>query len=500
MGKKSLIKSTTKKQSETKTEKEKPTQKTAAKSTKKAPAKTAKKAPVKAKPKTTAKARKPATKSNAAAKKTTLKELTFLKFESLQPDLKKIPPAKPKAAAPTAPPLITAKDPKEAARLKALLARQFSMDEIMAAAKVPAAETAKAPGPAPKAAPKEAVAQKAAVKSAAAAKKLTVKELTFLKFESLQPDLKKIPPAKPKAAAPTAPPLITAKDPKEAARLKALLARQFSMDEIMAAAKAPAANEPDIAPQKSLEKAKIKPEPKIEKTPETVKAARPTPQPAEEKPYITVEPAKPSAPPADPVTRSVKIAAAAAALLILVLLAVSANNSSKYYLKPLDNGLEIWKGDFSPKDKSIFMVLPGVHISEPVQDVYSQKEVFPLIFNYYVNKSDALLDVNGLPDFDGIRRYLHQAEAYAVTSEMKTAVNERLNTIERMALLYKADVAISRNTEDSLESAIKTLKAASKLTATEAQSTEIAQKIAAAREAIAALKAKPTPPAEETEK
>ena len=203
--------------------------------------------------------------------------------------------------------------------------------------------------------------------------------------------------------------------------------------------------------------------------------------------------------PADPVTRSVKIAAAAAALLVLILLAVSANNSSKYYLKPIASGLEIWKGDFSPKDRSIFMVLPGVHIDGPMQDVYSKKEVFPLIFNYYLDKADALPDISGLPDYEGIKRYLHQAEAYAVTNEMAKTVNERLNTIERMALLYKADVDISRNTEDSLESAIQTLKKADKLTANETQSAEITQKIEAAREAIQALRTKPAPAADDGE-
>ena len=187
-------------------------------------------------------------------------------------------------------------------------------------------------------------------------------------------------------------------------------------------------------------------------------------------------------------SRSIKIGAAVAGLLIFFLLAISANNSAKYYIKPADNAVEIWKGDFSPKDKSFFMVLHGAKAPETVKDVYSKEEVYPIIFNYYIDKSDTLLEVKGLPDFEGIKKYLHKAEDFAVTSEMKMAVNDRLNTIERMILLYKADVAISRNTEDSLESAIKVLKDAGKLNPSAIQAEEIAQKIETARERIKSLK------------
>jgi hypothetical protein len=403
MGKKSLIKSTTKKKADTKTKEEKPAQKTATKAPPKAPAKAVKK---------------------STAAKTAPKQA---------------PPA------------------------------------------------AKAPG-----------TDKPAAQPRSAPKKLSAKEILFLKFTQLQPAPQKASAAKPSTMTATAPPLITTGDPQEASRIRTVLTRRFSMDAIKAAAKVqpePVADEKKSAVTPA---AKTKPEPKAETAtamPSSHAEAHPAPEPA---PYISVEPTAAETREADPVARSIKVASAAVILLILILLAVSANNSAKYYLKTKDDAVEIWKGDFSPKDKHFFMVLHGVNVTQPVKPVYSKKEVYPLIFNYYLDKSDALLEVKGLPDFDGIRQYLHQAEAYAVTGEMKAAVTERLNTIKRMTLLYKADVAISRNTVDSLESAISILKDAGKLSSTTAQSEEIAQMIDAARQAIATLKA--VPPVQEAEK
>jgi colicin import membrane protein len=325
-------------------------------------------------------------------------------------------------------------------------------------------------------------------KSKPAPKTRSIKELTFLKFEALTAPAKKIAAPKPETSSPTAPPFINTKDAKEVERLRRLLAKKFNMAEIKAAAKAPAPKPAAVdVPAPEVTAIKTKPRPQITEEPSPkVVTTQPAPKPVEQSAYITVEPTEPGHRDA-PVSRSVKIAVSAAALLILIILAVSANNSGKYYIKPIDNAIEIWKGDFSPKDKEFYMVLHGVPAPEPIKDVYSKEEVFPLIFNYYLDKADTLLEVKGLPDFEGIKNYLHQAKNFADTNDMKLAVNDRLNTIERMILLYKADVAISRNTQDSLESAIKILKDAGKLTPSEMQAEEITQKIEAAREKIKTL-------------
>ena len=442
MGKKSLIKSTTKKKTDPKKEGESATKKAAAKTTKKAAAKTTRKA--------TAKKAKPAAKSKAAAKKRSVSELISLKFEPIGPIPAKLAAPKPQAAAPTAPPLITAQDAGEADRLHALLAKKFSMDEVKAAAKAPAEKPA--PGP------EEASPTPAEM----------VPDAWIPKSET-----------EPVAEAPVSEPDEAQPEPAD----------QVEAQEVPAEAKAE--KEPEPAPQPKADVPPA-PEPRPVLKPaqvarKTIVATTPAPKPEPKKARAAVAPAEPQTQP-DPVVRTAKIAAAAAALVIFILLAVSAGNSGKYYIKPIDNAIEIWKGDFSPKDKSFYMVLHGIQAPEPQQPEYSKKDIFPIIFNYYIDKSDTLLEVEGLPDFEGIKKYLHEAQEYAISSEMKSAVKERLNTIDRMVLLYKADVAISRNTEKSLESAIEILDDAGRLTSNAVQDEEIAQKIKTAREKIEALK------------
>ncbi len=378
------------------------------------------------------------------------------------------------------------------------------------AAKKQAAPAAK------KAATKKAAAKKtgavkanAAPKKAKAPKKISVKELVFKKFEPTQALPEVMPAPKPAATDVSAPPFFSSADPKEAERIRALLFQQFDMNAIKAAAKAPVA-EPKPASEAAVtppaeDTAKEEPpapeaEPEATATPpveDTVEkeTAAPVAEPTKaDEAYITVAPPIPDTP-EGPINRTMKIALAAAATIIFLVLAISYNNSAKYYIYPKDNAIEIWKGRFSPKDKEFFMVLHGMSAQDPIKETYTKKEVFPLVFDYYVDKADTLLEVPGLPDYEGIKAYLHKAEAYIVSSDMRSAVSTRLNNIQRMTLLYKADVAISKDTDESLESAIKLLKEAGQLTSNSAQDEEITQKIEHARARRAELKSS----AEQTE-
>ena len=376
------------------------------------------------------------------------------------------------------------------------------------AAQKPAAKTTKKTAPKKTAPIKAALnsTQKATAANAASAKTkpapkkpappkpvktLTVKELIFQKFEPLQPDAPLVPAPERTVMPASAPPIVSSSNPDEAKRLHELLLRQFSMAEVKAAAK-----EPQPVPESKAAEKASEPEPVVkpptaasEPAAQSPAAAEPAKtKPAEDSAYITMETAE-EKPASDPVTRAAKIGVAVAAVVVFLLLSISYNNSAKYYIYPKENAIEIWKGRFSPKDTMFYMVLHGVELDEPAAAVYSSAEVFPLIFGYYLDKADTLLEVPGLPDFEGIKGYLHQAEAYVVTGDMKTAVTSRLNNIERMTLLYKAEVAISRGTVDSLQSGIKLLKDADAIAASDIQSQEILQKIEAAREQIAALEA-----------
>lgn len=417
MGKKSLIKSTTKKKSGTKEKEEKTTPKTSAKATKKTASKTS---------------RKPAAKT---AKKATYKST------------KKAAPKAPKKSAGTTTKKTAAKKSK-------------------------------------KASPKKTAAKKAAPKKTPAAKKVTAKDLVFKKFEALQKV--KAPTASPRPfpSVTAAPPIISSTDPAEVKRLQSLLFKKFNMDAIKAAAKEPKPYH-QAEPATSETKAPQAAQPAVEAKPAVLdQAAHATGQSAR----ISVAPDEPVGD-SEPMNRAVKFGLAAAAIVIFLILAVSYNNSTKYYIQAKDNAIEIWKGRFSPKDKQFFMVLHGTQIAEPIKGLYTREEVYPIIFNYYIEKADTLLEVPGLPDFEGIKEYLHKAETYVVGLEMKTAVTSRLNNIERMTLLYKADVAMSKNTEDSLKSSIKLYKEASKLTPSPAQAEEIAQKIETAKIRLEGIKA-----------
>lgn len=312
-------------------------------------------------------------------------------------------------------------------------------------------------------------------------KKATTPELLAKKFDSLPGAPKPKPAAFEKKIFEASPPVISTSDPSEAARIRALLMTKFSMADVMAAAKPPEPKKSEAAaktPEPEKPKA-VTPEPPEPEAPEgeppAAKGVETPAAPADEPPDIPMTVVQEDAP--EPISRAIKYGIAALALLVLLVLGISNNNSSKYYIYPKQGALEIWKGRFSPKDKRFVMVLHGVQLDQKAKAVYSRSDVYPMIFNYYLEKADTLLVVPGLPDFEGIKGYLYKARSYAITPATKDKVKGRIDSIERMILLYKADVAISKNTEDSLKAALKDLQKASGLVANPTQQQEIDHKI-----------------------
>jgi hypothetical protein len=338
-----------------------------------------------------------------------------------------------------------------------------------------------------KTAPKKTVAKKttpakskATPKKTKAPKKVSVKDLIFKKFEAFDPrPLPKAAIQKPEPMQVSAPPLITATDTQEVERLRGLLFNKFDMDEIRKAAKEP---EPVTAQTETSVDADAITNDHSDPTPQS-----PSNEPEAGKAYIEIEPNTQTAG-KEPMANPVKIALAAAAIIIFLVLAVSYNNASKFYVYPTDKDLEIWRGCFSPKDTQFLVTLPETQIDEPVKAVYTKKEVFPLIYNYYITKADSLLETEGLPDFNSIKRNLDIAKDYVVTSQMNDNVNLRLNNIERMLLLYKASVLLSKNTEESIESAIKLYNRAAKFATNQTQLDVISIKIERAGKQSADLK------------
>jgi len=192
----------------------------------------------------------------------------------------------------------------------------------------------------------------------------------------------------------------------------------------------------------------------------------------------------------DPMDKAMKYFAACFIFLMGLVIGASALNSSNYYLETGDGAVEIWQGKFAPMGKKLLFTLPGVPPPEPVKEKYSKQEAFPFIFNHYVEKADTVLEVPGMPDFDNIKSYLNKALSYATTSDMSEIVHDRLNNIDLMILLYKAEVATSRGTLSDLENARSYLVQASRFNPDDLKVDMIDQKIESLDESIAALKAK----------
>ncbi len=395
--------------------------------------------------------------------KSTAKKKTSAK-EGEEKTTKKPAPKTTKKAAAKSAPKPAAKPPKKTTTKSA----KKAAPKKAAPKKTPAKKTASAK---PKAAPKKTKTPK----------KVSAKELIFKKFVSFHTLPDPVAAPTPATSHASAPPLIGSADPKEVERIRGLLFNKFNMDDIKKAAKAPAPKAVESVHEESPGAAENG------SADVTTPAALSPSDNTEEEAYISVEPNTQAAG-KEPVARPVKISLAVAAIIIFLLLAISYNNGSKYYLHPKDKSIEIWKGRFSPKDTQFFMVLHGTEMIGPVKAVYTKEEVFPLIYNYYIGKADSLLEVPGLPSFEEIKSYLDKAKEFIVSNEMKTGVTLRLNNIERMILLYKADVSLSKNTQESIASAITLLKQATKLTPSTTQAEIISKKIEAAKEHAAKLR------------
>lgn len=282
-------------------------------------------------------------------------------------------------------------------------------------------------------------------------KKVSVKDLIMKKFGVWKPEtLYTVRPDETDSKDSAAPPFFSGSE-EETRRIKELLLKKFDLAEIKAAAEKAA--EPEVSVSY---------------------------EPPDSGDTITD----------DPMEKAMKYLAAAFAVLIALVIGTSMMNKNKFYIHATDGALEIWQGRFAPMGEACLISLPGVQPPETIKNIYSKAEAFPLIFNYYVEKADTLLIVPGLPDFAGIKTYLNKALAYATTPAANEAVFSRLNNIELMILLYKADVSASKPTLSDLNQAKGFLSEAARLGIDDLKVDLIHQKMDAVDQQIASLKAK----------
>jgi cell division septation protein DedD len=341
-----------------------------------------------------------------------------------------------------------------------------------------AAKAKPTPKPKPAAKAKPIPKPKPAAKAAPAPvkKAVSVKDLLKKKFPAWKPEkLFKAGPDKAGLKDVTAPPFFSGPE-AEQKRIRELLMKKYDMAEIRAAGEKAAA-EKAAAEKAAAEKAD-----------------------AESKVSVSYEPpdSGDTLPP-DPMDRAMKYMAAVLAVLFALIVGSSMINQGKYYIQSTDGALKIYQGRFAPMGEKLLISLPGVQTPAKIKDVYTKTEVYPLIFNYYVDKADTLLKVPGLPDFQGIKAYIKKAMPYALTPKAKDIVYSHLNNIDLLILLYKADVAAGKDTMADLKEAKGFLTEASRLDIDKMKMNLVHQKIDAVDKEIASLqaeqKAAASPPA-----
>lgn len=174
-------------------------------------------------------------------------------------------------------------------------------------------------------------------------------------------------------------------------------------------------------------------------------------------------------------------------MLMGLVIRASYDNTEKFFLKSGAGAVEIWQGTFSPGGKKRILIMPGVEVPTITKSVYAKEEVYPLAFNFYVSKADALMEVPGMPDFIGIKSYLNRSLSFAISEDLRQTANGRINQIDRMILLYKADVAAIKGTRSGLETALDYLDQAAELNPDEIETELIKKKKASIRELLKTL-------------
>ena len=310
-------------------------------------------------------------------------------------------------------------------------------------------------------------------------KKVSAKDLIHKKFDIWKPEkIFTVSPDEKYLKDFVAPPFVSGSE-EETRRIKEILFKKFDSAEINAAAEKTTADERAAAAKAAAAKAADE-RAAAEKAAEQDVSVTYGPPDYDD----TISP--------DPSKKVVKYLIAAFVVLVALIIHTSFQNMNNYYLSATHGALEIWQGKFSPMGKELLLSLPGAQPPVAIKNVYSKADVFPIIFDYYVEKADMLLEVSGMPDFKGVKKYLNRALSYATHDTPMEAAYARLNNIELMTLLYKADVAASKATISDLKNAKVYLTQTSKLELDEPQAEMIKQKIDAIDAMIADLQPKKT--------
>lgn len=339
-------------------------------------------------------------------------------------------------------------EPKTAGTAKTITAPKAKTASKAKAA--PKAKKAVKPKTTTKIRPKKAVRTKKT--------KVSITDLLSKKFERWEPEkVFKVSPDKEYLKNFVSPPFVSDASEEEVRRVKELLFKKF-----------------DLKAEEEIKEV-VKP---IKTKTEPVSAEPPTYDlpPEKKEPY--------------PFQRTIIYLIVVFVLLIALIIGASFSNKGKYFITATEGAVEVWQGTFDPMGKELIISLPGGQPPEDIRNVYSKSEVFPLVCNYYIDKTDSMLNVPGLLDFEGIKAYLNTAKFYATTDKLRSTINARLSTIDLMMLMYRADVAINKGTKADLEAALGYLFEAAALDLDEGQVDLLEKKIKSINDLLTALEVK----------
>jgi len=151
-------------------------------------------------------------------------------------------------------------------------------------------------------------------------------------------------------------------------------------------------------------------------------------------------------------SNSLKCVFAGILALFVMLYMASSSNHSKYYLIDGKTGIELWQGSFSPMGKSYILTLMGMEFPETEQEYYTESEINPLICGFYLDQANEILSQDNIPNLLQVKDYLLMAYNFA-TEDIQHKIQKRLNSIDFMMFILRADMAIQKGSETDIEKA-----------------------------------------------
>lgn len=195
-------------------------------------------------------------------------------------------------------------------------------------------------------------------------------------------------------------------------------------------------------------------------------------------------------PPQKPMGMKFKYAIIVLLLVIAVLFWASISNLNKFYFKQNEKMVELWQGRFAPMGERLVASFSDPKILEavPEQEACTKKQAFSILSDYFIKRSDELLNAGETPDLKTVKSYLTHASNYAQSKSEQQAIKMRLSSIELLVLLSKADLALSKGTLPDFEAARGYLAQAIRVASTDLQKEVLTKRLAAVGYAIASSK------------